>query len=183
MRSGRRLALALLVAGLTAAGAWGLGRREAPAAEPAFVTYRGTSMATTIAVTLPAGPSAEADAGAVLAVFDEVDARMSEWKDTSPLAAVNRAAGIAPVPVPADLRQVLARAKRIGHATDGAFDVTWAALWGLWDFKAADPRLPPAAEVARRAALVDYRQLELDADAGTAYLPRPGMTIGLGGIA
>jgi FAD:protein FMN transferase len=162
---------------------WGVERRGAGPGPGDFVTYRGATMATTVAVTLPAGPAAEGHARAVLAVFREVDARMSEWKDSSPLAAVNRAAGIRPVAVPEDLRRVLNRARRIGEATDGAFDITWAALWGLWDFKAAEPRLPPAEEVARRAALVDFRQLEIDDDAGTVFLPHAGMTIGLGGIA
>lgn len=179
----RRGALALAIAALVALGVWGVERRSAEAGPGDFVTYRGATMATTLAVTVPAGPAAEEHARAVLAVFDDVDARMSEWKDTSPLAAVNRAAGSHPVAVPEDLRQVLHRARQIGEATDGAFDVTWAALWGLWDFKAAEPRLPPRQEVARRAALVDFRQLAVDDAAGTVFLPRAGMMLGLGGIA
>lgn len=179
----RRGALAVAVAALVALGVWGVERRGAEPGPADFVTYRGATMATTVAVTVPAGPAAEGHARAVLAVFREVDARMSEWKDTSPLAAVNRAAGSHPVAVPEDLRQVLQRASEIGEATDGAFDVTWAALWGLWDFKAAEPRLPPRQEVARRVALVDFRQLAIDDAAGTVYLPRAGMMLGLGGIA
>lgn len=182
-RADRRRGLALLVAVLAAIGIRDVQRRGAEAGPADFVTFRGEAMATTIAVTLPAGPAAEEHARAVLAVFHQVDARMSEWKETSPLAAVNRAAGVRPVAVPEDLRRVLRRAGEIGEATDGAFDVTWAALWGLWDFKAASPRLPPPAEVARRAALVDFRQLEIDDAAGTVYLPRAGMVLGLGGIA
>lgn len=179
----RRLALSLLVSLLVVAGLWAVQRRSEPAAAPAFVTFEGTAMATTIAVTLPAGPRAADHAQAVLDVFHRVDARMSEWKESSPLAAVNRAAGREAVPVPADLRRLLLRAQELGAATDGAFDVTWAALWGLWDFRAADPRVPPADEVARRAALVDYRRLVVDDAAGTAFLPEEGMLVGLGGIA
>jgi thiamine biosynthesis lipoprotein len=182
-RTSLRRGLGLLVAGLAGVAMWGVERPGAEAEPAGFVTFRGAAMATTIAVTLPAGPAAAEHAAAVLAVFREVEARMSEWKDTSPLAAVNRAAGVRPVAVPEDLRQVLHRARRIGEATDGAFDVTWAALWGLWDFKAAEPRLPPPGEVARRAALVDFRQLEIDDAAGTVFLPRAGMMLGLGGIA
>jgi thiamine biosynthesis lipoprotein len=43
--------------------------------------------------------------------------------------------------------------------------------------------VPPAAEIERRARLVDYRRVELDEAAGTVRLPEPGMMIGLGGIA
>jgi thiamine biosynthesis lipoprotein len=78
---------------------------------------------------------------------------------------------------------VIRRGVEIGELTGGAFDVTWAALWGLWDFRAAEPRVPPADEVARRARLVDYRRVELDEAAGTVRLPEAGMAIGLGGIA
>lgn len=152
-----------------------------PAAE--FRTFTYDTMATKLVVTVPDRPSAEADAEAVAEVFRGVDARMSEWKDSSPLSAVNREAGGAPVPVPQDLRQVLHRAVEIGRATDGAFDVTWAALWGLWDFRAPDPRVPDAGEIVRRAALVDYRELQIDDALGTVRLPRPGQKLGLGGIA
>ena len=87
------------------------------------------------------------------------------------------------MPVPAELRVLLHRGVEIGDLTGGAFDVTWAALWGLWDFEAAEPRVPEAAEIARRVALIDYRQVEIDDAAGTVRLPRAGMKIGLGGIA
>jgi thiamine biosynthesis lipoprotein len=160
-----------------------LGSRDRAEAPARFATYRAPVMATTIQVTVPAEPDAPEAAGDVFRIFRDVDARMSEWRETSPLSAVNRAAGRRPVPVPADLREVLHRAVEIGDATGGAFDVTWAALWGLWDFRAAEPRLPDPAEIERRVALVDYRQLVIDDEAGTVYLPRPGMTLGLGGIA
>jgi thiamine biosynthesis lipoprotein len=53
----------------------------------------------------------------------------------------------------------------------------------LWDFRAPEPAVPPAAEIDRRARLVGYRRVELDEAAGTVRLPEPGMMIGLGGIA
>jgi thiamine biosynthesis lipoprotein len=96
---------------------------------------------------------------------------------------VNAAAGGDPVRVPPALLAVVRRGVELGAATEGAFDPSWAALWGLWDFRAQRPRVPSADEVARRAALVDYRQVELDEVAGTLRLPRAGMKIGLGGIA
>jgi thiamine biosynthesis lipoprotein len=108
---------------------------------------------------------------------------MSEWKASSPLSAVNAAAGREPVAVPDDLRDVIRRGIEIGALTDGAFDVTWAALWGLWDFTTDEPRVPADDEIARRAALVDFRAVRIDDEAGTVFLPRAGMMIGLGGIA
>ena len=148
-----------------------------------YRTFRAEAMATTFVVELPDRPGAAEAAEEVFAVFRRIDAEMSEWKPTSPLSAVNRQAGGAAAPVPAELRALLHRGVEIGELTGGAFDVTWAALWGLWDFKAAEPRVPEAAEIARRVALIDYRQVEIDDAAGTVRLPRAGMKIGLGGIA
>jgi thiamine biosynthesis lipoprotein len=156
---------------------------SAPAAAPPFATFRGEAMSTGIALTLPAGPAAEATAREVLALFLALERELSEWRPASPLAAVNEAAGGAAVSVPPDLLAVVRRGVAVAEATGGAFDPTWAALWGVWDFRAAEPRLPDAAEVARRAALVDYRRLEIDPAAGTLRLPRAGMKVGLGGIA
>jgi thiamine biosynthesis lipoprotein len=147
-----------------------------------YVAFTQEIMAAPITVLVRERDGAAA-ADVVFDVFREVDARMSEWKDTSPLSAVNAAAGGAPVAVPDDLRAVVRRGLEIGAMTDGAFDVTWAALWGLWDFKAAHPRVPGDDEIAQRTALVDHRRVEIDDDAGTVRLPEAGMMIGLGGIA
>jgi thiamine biosynthesis lipoprotein len=155
----------------------------ADATPPPMLTFRGEAMSTTVAVTLPASPRAESDAAAVLALFRDLEVQLSEWRPGTPLARVNAAAGGDAVRVPPALLAVVRRGVELGAATDGAFDPSWAALWGLWDFRAQRPRVPSADEVARRAALVDYRQVELDEAAGTLRLPRAGMKIGLGGIA
>jgi len=147
--------------------------------DPFYGTFETEVMATTVRVLA----GTRSDAEAVFHIFHQADGRLSEWKDSSPLSAVNRAAGGAPVPVPDDLRAVLHRAVEIVRLSDGAFDPTWAALWGLWDFRAAEPRVPDADEIARRVAHVDWTRLEIDDEAGTVRLADPGMVLGLGGIA
>jgi thiamine biosynthesis lipoprotein len=153
---------------------------------PRFTTFTGEAMATTWQVTLPEGanPSAaSAAADECFALFRRLDLELSEWKEGSPLAAVNRAAGVGPVAVPKELFALITRAIEIGRETDGAFDLTWAALWGLWDFRAAQPTVPAQDAVAARRALVDYRRVMLDPQAQTIFLPTKEMKIGLGGIA
>lgn len=139
-------------------------------------------MGTVLEVAVPEGGQGEAAARAVFEVFAAVDREMSEWKPGSPLTAVNRAAGGEPVRVPAQLLQLLRRGLEIGAATDGAFDITWAALWRLWRFEEGAP-IPEDAAIAERAALVDYTAVRLDEAGGTVALPQAGMVIGLGGIA
>lgn len=161
--------------------------RRVPSAEPQlpFISFTEEIMATPISVLLPAehGPEGAEGAEIVFDIFREVDARMSEWKESSPLSAVNLAAGIEPAEVPDDLLALIQRGIEIGDMTGGAFDITWAALWGLWDFDADPPRVPGDEEIESRLRLVDYRRIEIDDDAGTVYLPEESMMIGLGGIA
>lgn len=157
-------------------------REEAAAAAP-FATWHGEAMSTALAVTLPATADAPAAAGAVFELFARLEQDLSEWRPGSPLATVNERAGGAPVPVPPDLLALVDRGLALGERTGGAFDVSWAALWGVWDFRAAAPRLPDPGEIARRRALVGYRRVELDRNARTLRLPEAGMKVGLGGIA
>ena len=87
-------------------------------------------MTTPVTVLVPRHHGAEA-AEVVFDVFRQIDARMSEWKPTSPLTKVNNAAGRDAIIVPPDLRDVIRRGVEFGRASEGAFDITWAALWGL----------------------------------------------------
>lgn len=153
----------------------------ATAAPPPRETRSLPLMGTRIDVSVPAGQGAAIDV--VLDVFRDVDVKMNEWKEGSPLAQVNAAAGLGAVPVPADLRALLRRSMELAALTDGAFEPTWAALWGLWDFKSKAPVIPDAAALQRAVALIDHRGIAIDEQAGTVRLARPGMKIGLGGIA
>jgi len=107
---------------------------------------------------------------------------MNHYDPASVVSAINAAAGRRAVAVPPELMEVLAMARRMSQRSNGAFDVTVASLRG-WRFRADDPRVPGAAEIARQLPLVDWRGLVLDRDARTAFLRRAGMRIDLGGIA
>ena len=142
-------------------------------------TFEAELMSTRIQVVLPDDAAAEPDAAAVFGLFREVERDANEWREGSPLARVNAAAGGEAVAVPARTWALIQRAVALGAETEGAFDLTWAALWGLWDFNV--PALPDPAAVQARLPLIDYRRVEL-VD-GTVRLPVAGMRIGLGGIA
>ena len=174
--------MALAAAALSACG--GAAPAPAPAAAAvvpsAWRSQSATIMATSIDVVLPEARSGHAEQ--VFATFRDVDARMNEWRDGSPLGRLNAAGGEAVV-MPQDLRALIRRGVELGELTGGAFDITWAALWGLWRFDEGEPTLPDAADVVRRAAHVDYRRVEIDDAAGTVRLGDPTMRVGLGGIA
>ncbi len=153
----------------------------ASADDAAWETVTAERMSTRITVSLPAERIGSAQL--VFDAFREVEDSANEWKPGSPIAEVNAAAGGDPTPVPQDSVALVVRGLEIGAVTDGAFDITWAALWGLWDFRAAHPALPDPTEIARRLPLIDHTRVEVDVDAGTVRLPVAGMKLGLGGIA
>ena len=129
-------------------------------------------------------PRAEVAFAAVFGEFDRLDAMMSVWKDGSDIQRLNAAAGDHPVPVSTETREVLGVARQVSESTDGRFDVTFAALSGLWKFDAQDKddRIPDRREIAQRLPLINYREVEVDEHAGTAFLKRKGMRVNLGGI-
>ena len=127
---------------------------------------------------------AGAAASAVFQEFDRLDAMMSVWKDGSDIARLNAAAGDGAVPVAAETREVLGIARQISEQTEGRFDITFGALSGLWkfDYQDKDNSIPDPKEIAKRLPLVNYRDVVVDAGAGTALLKRKGMKVNLGGI-
>jgi thiamine biosynthesis lipoprotein len=137
-----------------------------------------------LSVEPPAADAARAHA-AIDAAYREMQRlsdMMNHYDPGSVVSAINDAAGRAPVAVPPELMAVLAMAQALSARSDGAFDITVAALRG-WRFRAADPRVPSAAEIAAQRPLVNWRDLRLDRDARTALLARRGMRVDLGGIA
>ncbi len=127
---------------------------------------------------------AETAIKAVFGEFDRLDAMMSVWKDGSDIVRLNAAAGEHAVPVSAETREVLHIANQVSEQTGGRFDITFAALSGLWkfDYQDKDNSVPDPKEIAKRLPLIDYRDVVVDDGAGTAALRRKGMRVNLGGI-
>lgn len=119
----------------------------------------------------------------VFAEFDRLDGLMSVWRAGSDVERLNAAAGLHPVAVSTEMREVLAVAHQTSDWTGGKFDVTFGVLSGLWKFDHdQDNSIPDAREVRRRLPLVDYRALDVDEQRGTAFLRQKGMKVHLGGI-
>ena len=143
-------------------------------------------MGTELRVTVWTADDARADTAttAVFHEFDRLDAMMSVWKAASDIVRLNAAAGDAPVAISPETREVLNIAHQISEQTNGTFDVTFAALSGLWkfDYQDKDESIPDRKEIEKRLPLVNYRDLVIDDSAGTAWLRRKGMRVNLGGI-
>jgi len=131
----------------------------------------------------PDEPAALAAFEEVFAEFGRLENLMSVWRDGSDVNRINDAAGDHAVPVSAETREVLGIARQVSEWTGGRFDVTFGALTDLWKFDHdQDNSVPDLRAVRDRLPLVNYRLLEVDDAAGTAFLRRKGMRVHLGGI-
>jgi thiamine biosynthesis lipoprotein len=132
-----------------------------------------------------AGESDEIARPAVDAALDEIgrlEEVLSEWRDGSEISRVNQGAGGEAITVGTDTFAVVKAGVEVGQWSEGAFDLSWAALRGLYDFRPTEQHIPSLREVRPRLSLIDYRRIEIDESAYTVRLGRPGMAIGTGGI-
>ena len=74
-----------------------------------------------------------------LTEFRRIDALMSTYKPESELSRVNATAATAPVRVSRELYDLLATSIEYSELTGGAFDVTYASVGYLYDYRARAP--------------------------------------------
>jgi thiamine biosynthesis lipoprotein len=151
--------------------------------EPGWRKREEAIMGTAIVVELWSDDDASGEAAiaAVMAEMHRIDRAMSPHKDDSELSRINREAGAAPVRLSDEMTGLLTRAESFARLTGGAFDITYAAVGQLYDYRAG---VRPSAEaLARACRAVGWRGLALDRGARTVRFTRPGMRIDLGGFA
>jgi len=157
-----------------------------PAPAPLVVRVRECmSTACRISIQTDDAPRAEAAADRAFAEMDRLEALMTSWRPDSTVSRINRAAGNGKaIPVDPDTFAVIKRSLEVAALTGGAFDITFAAFRGVWKFdQDNDGSLPDPALVKQRLALVNYKDLIVNAKRRTARLRRKDQRIDLGGIA
>lgn len=178
----RRLSFGLAACATACVAAWPL--TGSARSEPVRRGARRALMGTVVEIAAQ-GPEARVLEQAIDASFGRMAtlaAQMSHYADSSQVAQIGAAAGRHAVPVSVDLMRVLAMSQRVSARSDGAFDATIGSV-GLWDFNPGTPRMPSADHIRTHIGCVDYRQVQLDTDRGTAFLHRAGARLDLGGIA
>ena len=112
----------------------------------------------------------------------EIDNRMSVNIVVSDISRVNAAAGIEPVQVHEDVFFVVQRALHYAQFSGGAFDPSIGPVVSLWEI-GKNPRVPAQKEIDEVLPLVNWRNVELDAQTFSVFLKYPGMALDLGAIA
>jgi FAD:protein FMN transferase len=140
-------------------------------------------MGTAIRVELWAASREQGEA-AMAAVMDEmhrIDRCMSPHKADSELSIINREAARRAVPLSAEMARLVSRALEFSALSDGAFDITYAGVGQLYDYRAGIRPSDEALAAAR--ATVGWKNLVLDREQRTLRFAREGMRIDLGGFA
>lgn len=116
------------------------------------------------------------------AEMERLELLLSEWRPGSEISRINAAAGLHPVSVSEETFTVVKAGAEMSALSGGAFDLSWAALHGLYDFRPGFERIPASEEIRPRLRLIDHRSIALDEDARTVYLKKRGMKLGTGAI-
>jgi len=123
----------------------------------------------------------EAAVTAVMREMHRIDRTMSPHKPDSELSRINRDAATRPVPLSDEMFKLLERAAHFSELSGGAFDITYASVGQLYDYRLGVQPSDEALAAARAA--VGWRKLELDARLRTVRFTQAGMRIDLGGFA
>ena len=169
-------------------GLWLAGCRQPaqPRASAALVERTHPSMGTEIRLTAWATDrtAAEAAFGEVFGEFDRLEDLMSVWRDGSDIASPQRCRRGSSGPCqPRRTRR--AGDRESGQRVDERHvrrHLRRARRPLEVRYQNKDNTVPDPREVAKRLTLIDYRDLEVDEKAGTAFLRRKGMRVNLGGI-
>lgn len=125
--------------------------------------------------------AAQAAIDAVMVEMRRVDASMSPYIETSELAKINREASQHPVKISAEMMSQLQQSLHYSQLTDGAFDISFASVGYLYDYR--EHIQPTQQQIDSHLDAVDYRAIKLDLEKSTVHFMKPGMRIDLGGIA
>ena len=122
---------------------------------------------------------------AIQAQLQEIDRKMSTYREASEISRLNRSRETVPQPLSRDTLTVLAEALRISRTTGGAFDITVGPLVNAWGFgPPPHPTAPPtAAEIERLKLRSGWAKIELDPRTSTIRKREPALYLDLSAIA
>lgn len=115
--------------------------------------------------------------------IQRIEKLLTTYSNNSETALINANAGIEPVQVTREVFDLIERSIRISGITQGAFDISYGSLdKRLWNFDTTMTALPDTATAKKMVRLINYKNIELNREAGTVFLKHTGMRIGFGGI-
>ncbi len=126
--------------------------------------------------------SAEKNIDAIIAEISRIENLISDWIPTTQVSQVNQHAGIKAVVVDRELFELAQRALRLSQLTNGAFDISFAAMDRIWKFDGSMNEMPSPEAIRQSVEKVGYRNIILDSAQCSIFLRLPGMKIGFGAL-
>src|ERR1700740_211154 len=97
--------------------------------------------------------------------IQRIEKLLTTFSDDSEINHINQQAGIMPVTVSQETFDLVQRSVRISGITQGAFDITYGSIdKRLWNFDHQMTALPDKALAKKMVRLINYRNIELDAE-------------------
>jgi len=115
--------------------------------------------------------------------IQRIEGLLTTFNEHSQTNQVNKHAGIHPVKVDPEVRELIERCIKISEITQGAFDISYGSIdKSLWNFDQNMTSLPDAETARSMVRLINYRNIIINKEESTVFLKEKGMRIGFGGI-
>ncbi len=119
---------------------------------------------------------------AAWAEVERIEKLISSWDSNSQTHLINKNAGIKPVVVDSELFGLIERSIKVSKLTEGAFDISYASLDKVWDFKDSTLRIPSKESIQASIQHIGYEKIQLNHALKSVFLLDSGMKIGFGAI-
>ncbi|MEL1242145.1 FAD:protein FMN transferase [Flavobacterium flavipallidum] len=126
--------------------------------------------------------SAEKNIDTIIGEISRIENLISDWKPTSQISQVNQNAGIQAVKVDKEVFELTKRALHFSEITNGAFDISFAAMDKIWKFDGSMTEMPSPEAIKKSVEKVGYKNIILDNVNSTIFLKLKGMKIGFGAL-
>lgn len=128
--------------------------------------------------------SAQQGEEAIQTVMDEmqrINQLMSPYIKSSELSLINSHAAEEPVPISKELYELIALSVELAKETDGAFDITFASVGYLYNYR--ENQKPDQGKINGLLKAIDYRHIKFNITEHSIFFTHPNVKIDLGGIA
>lgn len=115
--------------------------------------------------------------------LNEIDDKLSVFKEYSEITRINKFAYIGPQKVSRDTFLLIKKAVEYSRLTYGAYDPTIFPVVDLWGIGTENEHIPEYEEIKERLKLVNYKDIILNENDNSVMLKQHNQSIDLGGIA
>jgi len=115
--------------------------------------------------------------------LNDIDDKMSAFKEESDISKINSKAGVTPEAVSKDTYSVVKKAVEYSKVLEGTFDPTIRPLVKLWNIGTEEEAIPEKFQIEETLKLVNYNDVILNESNNSIMLKHKKQALDVGGIA